>query len=209
MTGNKTSTRNQGKYKQTYPKNKTTLAKFYDRYPYKKRKCNTCLPYVPKEEESDHKFALTYNDWKDIILIYFKWLCMHLLSGRAYRFSGRMGEFQIVKYKSNKKNHNVDMNKMVQYYGKESGLTDLHEIQRYIKEEVDNPILFKHANHHTQGWKWIVAWFRKDYNMAFKYHWQFSLSLRNSWRLIDNQFKKDRGLIHRIMESRWSVRKSK
>lgn len=208
MTGRKTETLKEG-YSTYYSKDKATLSLFYGRYPYKKRTCDTCLPYVPLEEDTDEQHSLTYQDWQDIIQCYFKYVCLYLISGKVYRFGSHMGEFQIQKYKSNKKNLAVDMKKMLEYYMEKEGIEDYNEAKKYVKNHVDNPILPKHKNKHTMGYKWIVVWFKKGYSFAFKHHWKFRLSKRVAWKFIDNMFKEDRTLIHGIVESHYSLKNKK
>lgn len=205
MTGHKKETLKEG-YNTYYNRDKTNLALIYERYPYRKRTCKTCLPYVPSDADTDHKYSLTYQEWGEIIQCYFKYLCLYLLTGTRYRFSSGMGELQIQKYKSNKKNSAVDLGKMTKYYMEKEGIDDWQEAKRYIRDHVNNPKLFKHKNKHTLGYKWNIVWFKRGYDFAFKYHWWFRFSKEGAWRFIDNMFREDRELIYNIMESKFTVK---
>lgn len=190
--------------------NAATLRDFYLRYPYKKSSGRTTLPYVPVEEDTNEPFSLKYKDWKNILHTYFKYVLLYLLTGQPYRFSSGIGEFKLIRYKPRKKRGNIDMRGIEKYYEKKTGITDRKELWAYINNiGLDNAVLVKHRNKETDGYKWVTAWFKKEYKFAFKQHWYFTLARVHAWKMLDTAFKKDRLLIYNINETKrkttWST----
>lgn len=182
----------------------TTLIDFYMEYPYKKQdECITCKPYVSNDEVTEHSYSLTYKEWKSIMTSFFKNLTLYLARGYVYRFSSRIGELQIVKYRPSKKV--VDFDKTIKYHMKEQGLTR-HEAINYIKE--NDVTIFRHNLRNSNGWKFITAWFRNEYPFKFARHWRVKLSRRKSWRMIHEYLKEKPSRWSKIQESKFNNRPS-
>ena len=81
---------------------KMTLLHFYKEYPYKKRKCATCLPYVSIEDDSKHDYSLTYTEWKKIIFIILQTYFIILIKWVYILLSFRYGRNKNTKKKDNK-----------------------------------------------------------------------------------------------------------
>lgn len=188
------------KYTKFNPKNSAGIRLFYLRYPFKKITYPSHLPFVPKEEDTNEKFSLKYDDWRKIIQIYFKYLLLFLLSGQTYRFTSRCGGFFLGKYKPVKKGKNIDMGKTEKYYARLTGLSDKREIWKHIRSiPKEERVMFKYHNKEIDGYKWLVRWTRKEYTFAFKYHWRFQLA-RAQYNWLDKIIKQDRTLIYNITD---------
>lgn len=84
----------------------------YFSYRYKKRtvkvnpktgKLMIPQPYIKKEDESDHPFALTYSEWSKTIDEYFKLMTERLIEGETIVLPRDMGELVMLKQKCNPK----------------------------------------------------------------------------------------------------------
>lgn len=80
---------------------KTTLIDFFLKYPHKdKPDVNyVSLPYFPKTEISNHKYKMTYKDYKALMVCYFKYVTDYLLRGDDYLIPSRLGKLFLLKYK--------------------------------------------------------------------------------------------------------------
>lgn len=89
-------------------RNKSITEKdIFNFYPYRKNppyKINTIpQPYVKKKEESNHAFALTYDMWLSVLDDYILEISDRLLKGKIVKLPNFLGEFQLKKYKLNRK----------------------------------------------------------------------------------------------------------
>lgn len=150
---------------------RVTLRELYLGYPYKYRDITSStvpIPYFPKEEITEHKYSLTFKEWKRIIKIYLKHVVIYLLTGFKYKLSSRLGFLQMRKAKSKKI---PDWGKTRKRYGTTKGVKPLY-----------------HKNIHTQGYRPIIKWYREGQNAKFKYKWYWRFNfLDKQWKWISDQ----------------------
>ena len=152
---------------------------FYLLYPYKYRDIESKtipVPYFNKSEITDHRFTVTYKEWKLITNTYFSILQDYLLSGLPYKLPHGLGEIQFKKYKGG----GIDHKKTKEFYG------DLAYKDKRI-------IRFK--NVHTDGYRPVIKWNRKTAKLANKWLWRFNL-LQNRWKLISKKINKNLNTIN-------------
>jgi hypothetical protein len=166
---------------------------FYTKYPHRISTCKTCLPYVPTKEavnlkesptEEDKKYGLKYKDWHEIIKYYAEGLLLYLANGSVYRFSSGCGELQAIKYrlKDNTGRFNVDWGRTIKYHGEKLGITDIREIQKFLKE-ADNPKLFHYQHRETDHNKFLIRWTKRNYPFKFSRYWGVRLTSRSFKKL--------------------------
>jgi hypothetical protein len=194
MTAVQTQTRKYDKF-YTDRNEKMTLKHFYQEYPYKKRECPTCLPYIADSEISNHSFALTYFEWQKIIMLYFKYLILFLLSGQVYRFSSKIGELQLIKWKPKKRK--VDIYSTLSSIMKKYKISK-QEAAAYYKEHKEEAKTY--SNRHLDGYKWRVIWKRSGYNVKNISIWAMMLQKKSTYDFIHNYLKENPNHIHQISE---------
>ena len=194
MTVVQTQTRKYGKFLSD-PNEKMTLKHFYLMYPYKKRTCITCLPYLTNDEISDHAYALTYQQWRNIIVTYLKHLVLHLLSGQVYRFSSLIGELQLIKWKPKKKR--IDIHTTLTTIMAKYNMTK-EEAGTYYKEHKEEGK--RYMNKHIDGYKWAVIWRRTGYNAKYLGLWGLMLHKQGAYGFINKYFKENPNHIQQISE---------
>lgn len=77
-----------------------TLEDIYMLHPYKKRDIEgnkVWQPYVKKNQESDHKYALTYREYLKIIECYFEIAVEEMLKGKHFVFPNQLGELRLLR----------------------------------------------------------------------------------------------------------------
>jgi len=153
------------------------LEDIYLQYPYKDVdvKENTVpKPYVPYDQISDHKWKLTYKEWKKIISIYLREWLKYLMTGQRYKLDNKLGDVQIMKYKPKKKRLNL-------------GATLKTGKKVY------------HNNLHTNNYCPIFIWHREHVRFPFKWHWRFRLT-KKAFGIISDNLKEDFTAINRYIE---------
>ena len=173
---------------------KMTLLHFYKEYPYKKRKCATCLPYVSIEDDSKHDYSLTYTEWKKIILSYFKHILLYLLNGYTYYFHSGMGEIRILRKKIIKKK--VDIGRTILHFMKRNSKTREEAIEE-LKGTKERLYYF---NPELNGYKWRVVWFRKGYNVKYLNLWGFMLQRQSAYKFVNEYLKKNPDTLFKLSE---------
>lgn len=166
---------------------KVTLKDIYLGYPYKyyDHLSNTIPnPYFPKHEISDHKYKISYKEWKKVVLEYFNILLEYLLTGKNFEIPNQLGLFRLMKYKPLKRK--VDFKRTKEIYGEENKSLPKGEKK-----------LIYHMNHHTNGYDPILVWERRDYKFPFKWHWRFDLSRKN-FKKVSDILKKDLTVINKL-----------
>jgi hypothetical protein len=130
-----------------------TIADIYLMYPYR---CwdvtgkTIPVPYVPKDEiVCDHKYSLTYKEFKKIVMTYLKYLKKYLLTGVEYKMPQQMGYLQFVKFKS--------------------PAVDYGHFHRNNKE-----IRF-YLNKHSQGYRPKLIWKRGGNDARLKHRWSWRM----------------------------------
>ena len=194
MTQAKTQTR---KYADFYTDSneKMTLSHFYQYYPYKKRKCVTCIPYIPIDQVSTHPYALTFHEWKTIMRAYFKYLILYLLSGQVYRFSSGIGELVLLKWKPAKKK--IDIYSTITAIMKKYNMTKA-EASAYYKEHKEEGKYYH--NRKLDGYKWAVIWRRSGYNVKYLTLWGLMLLRVGAYKYINEYLKANPNHIQQISE---------
>lgn len=145
----------------------TCLPDIYLYYKYKTRNQigNTVpLPYFPKSEITDHKFSLTYPEWRRIITIYTKILTEELFNGFSVEMPNKLGTLSLVKVKTS----SVDYKRTNKYIGNQKG-----------KE--DKEFIF-HDNLITAGYRLILKWQRRR-AMDYTNIWKFRIPMRTFRKL--------------------------
>lgn len=171
------------------PKSECKVLKdFYKEYPYQKIHYPTHIPYVSKDEDTDDIMSITYPEWSKAIKIYYKYVLLYLAQGFIYRFSSGIGELKAVKYKSWKQP--IDFNRARKKAKEETGE------EKLSKKYTDR---YKHLNKDIDGFRWKVAWFRRDYTFKYKNYWNFRLT-RLAWMTM-NPIVRDN--IHNIALTDW------
>ena len=146
-------------------KPRITNKEFYLAYPYKYRDINSKtvpIPYFNKSEITDHKYTLSYKEWKLVTSTYFKLLHLYLFTGSPYKLPHGLGSIQLKKYKG----AGIDHKRTKEIYG------DL----AYKKGKI-----IKFKNIHTGGYKPVIKWYRREAKLANKWLWRFNY-LQNKWK---------------------------
>lgn len=137
-----------------------TLKDIYLDYPYKCRHMDTStvpLPYFPKEEiDCDHKYSMTYKEWKGALNCFFKHTLNALAQGYEFTMPYEMGRLQLRKVKGG----GVD----------------------FTKSEKGN--IKRHRNLHLRGWRFLTKWLRDHNRLQFKWTWRIRLT-RKAWRHVN------------------------
>jgi hypothetical protein len=167
-----------------------TLKNIYLEYPYKTRPVlgNTVpIPYFPKEEITNHKYTISYKEWKNVLIVYFKYIVKYLLTGASYKLPGRLGEFELRRYIPSSKNRKINWKKTNELYGE------------WNKNNPDDRKRIYHANMHTEKYCPFLVWVRhgSEYNFAQRWLWRFKLSKR-MWSYISNEILEDSSLINNL-----------
>jgi hypothetical protein len=118
-------------------------------------------PYFPKDQLTDNKYSLTYGEWKKIVVCYFKYVLQYLLTGKPFNIPGRLGIFQLKKYKPKRKP--VDWKRTNEKYGE------------WNAENKEKKFVY-HTNRHTQGYQPLIKWYRSECKFPFQWHWRFKWS---------------------------------
>lgn len=115
------------------------------------------LPYVPKDKlKCDHKYALTYKEWRVIVMSLFKHLLIYLKEGYELKLPHNLGFFQLKKRKS-------------------KTLDKLHFVNTGEKKYKKHP--------ETNDYKPIIKWDRYKTRIVFKNKSLWRLTFpRNIWR---------------------------
>lgn len=145
-----------------------SLIDFYMFFPYKRNAVFTGtipVPYIKKEEESDHKYSMTYKEWKLIIMSILQEIKEELLDTKTWVIGSHIGEISLRK----KRCKTFTDYKL----SKEKG----SKVSR-IRNDYDNYMIFG-------------EWERKTYPLPFKWLWRFKM-LRafklNVYKLTDKDY---------------------
>lgn len=97
-----------------------SLAELYMRYPHIWRDVNSKTiprkPYVPVKDISDHPYKLSFQKWKEVILVYMDELFKYLMEGYLFKIPFNMGNLRMVKYKYSYPNKNPELFKWCRRY---------------------------------------------------------------------------------------------
>jgi len=141
-----------------------TLKDMYLQYPYKNRDITSNTvpqPYFPKDQiVCDHKYSLTYKEWKNILGIFFKHVMNALAQGFEYKFPYEQGRIGLRKVKGG----GVDF-------------------QKTTKGNVK-----KFKNLHLRGWRFLIKWYRYKNKLQYKWVWRIRLT-KHAWSYINEIFK--------------------
>jgi hypothetical protein len=126
--------------------NKITIKDFFLKYPYKKKPDVTyvSLPYFPKEEETNHKYSLTYSEYKNVLNTYFEYVSEYLLQGDVFSMPERLGALKLIKYK----------------------IENIGDKKTYYKTYINNI--------HSQNYRVILRWEHQKYPVPFGKFWKLS-----------------------------------
>lgn len=170
-------------------KNRITLKEIYLEYDYKYYDVTSStvpIPYFPKKEIKEHKYSLTYKEWKKVVLVYLKYLVLYLMSGKCFDIPFHMGHLCLKKWKPAKKK--IDIRKTMNKYG---------EINKTLPKG-EKKVVY-HNNYHTRGYSPLLKWVRDQKKFPYKWHWRFGLSRKN-WELISKELMEDSSMINRLID---------
>lgn len=146
-----------------------SLTDFYKEYPYRKNPEFTGtipLPYVKKEEESTHKYSLTFQEWKSILESIVEEIFVQILSvGLTWNIGSNLGSITIRKHKCKTFLDKIESGKQ----GKQV---------RKLRNKHDNYMLF-------------AVWERKKYALKHKWLWRFYLTdkvLRRMYLMCESDY---------------------
>lgn len=163
---------------------RVTLRELYLGYSFKFRDVTSktiSVPYFKKSEISNHKYKLTYKEWKNIIVCFFKYLSLYLLTGLEYKIPSRLGKLQLRKIRSKKV---PDWNKTREVYGTTKGVTPIY-----------------HKNLHTNGFRPLIKWYRQGQNGKFKYKWYWRFNFtKKTWKSLSNNIFNKFSIMNNIQE---------
>lgn len=133
-------------------------------------------PYIPKDKlRCDHKYTLTFYQWKKIVYSLFKYLLMYLMSNKILKLPHGIGFLQIRKWKPKK------YKKMDYAHWRKTG---------EIKYET-----FKY----TQDYSPILKWSKGVGKTNFKYssYWRINF-MSSAWKIIASTIEKNPSFIYRF-----------
>lgn len=162
------------------------------------RDTKTLPDFYKAYNESKPKYALTYKLWKVIVITYFTYVIHYLLTGATYRHNNSIGELRLVKYKNTKPD--MDYGKTIKGVQDKYGLS-YNEARQKIKEKAIEYKKYSHVNRETDGWKVVLAWFKKEYKFKFNSFWTIRISRRIAWRIIQENVNQK--VIHNLTESKY------
>lgn len=152
----------------------------YRKYNYpcwEKTNVNTVpRPYIPKDLlKCDHKFTLTFSEWKKILYSLFKYMLIYLMTGKNLKLPHSLGYLQIRKWKPKK------YRKMDYAHWRKTG-----EI-RYEN--------FKY----TQDYSPILKWHKgvKKTNFNFATYWRINF-MSSAWKKIASTIEKNPSFIYKF-----------
>ena len=153
---------------------KKTLKDYYLDYPYKTTVIDgktVQLPYVPKDQITNHYYTVSYKEWLLVLDLYFKYFIESLLEGNEIKVTG-FGKFSFKKYKKTN-GHGVDW--------KEFNQTGVYK---------------KYTNFLFDNNRVILKWL-KPVNAIFQNCGYYKIGFqRNIWKIIYSRLFNDPSLIH-------------
>jgi len=169
----------------SYKSDYITLQDFYKQYNYpcqdlnKIKKGIVPLPYIPKDKiNCNHKYSLTYKEWKTIIMKLFYYLVSYLLTGKDLELPFFMGHWRLKKYKPNRKHPRIDL---------------LHYMKTGEKKFIKFP--------ETDGYEWLFKWKRSGKNCKLKYKWHWKVKfIKSVSRRINQEINKNPSIIYRFTD---------
>lgn len=139
-----------------------TLKDLYSCYSFKKRPHNRypTFPYVPKQEDTDTEYSLTYKEWKTLVDKYFEFILDKVLfKGMDYVLPHNLGTLSIQKYKGEA--NRIDFFKTLQ-----TGVYHYHD------------------NTHTDNWCPMLVWDKPlRYRHVYSSMWRIKLTKNASTKL--------------------------
>jgi len=166
-----------------------TLKDLYLNYDYKWYDVNSTtipVPYFNKKEIVEHDYTLSYKEWKNVIMVYFKYVMLYLISGKCFVIPNFLGDLCLKKWKP--KGRRINLYATEQKYG---------EYNKTVEKE-DRKYIY-HNNYHTGGYCPLLKWVRDRKQFAYKWHWRFDLTPHN-WKFISKNLMKDASMINRLIE---------
>jgi len=156
-----------------------TLTDVFFFYPYKKNipyKENTIpVPYVKKQDCSDHRLSVDWYEWYMIVNLYISKLKNYLEDGNSIELASGGGAFHLVKFKCTRF---VDFKKSA-IAGKQI---------TFVKNNVDNYFI-------------ATSWARRKVHIKLKCYWK--VTLNSSWlRSMYLACEKDYTKIYKIHDSK-------
>lgn len=135
-------------------------------------------PYIPKEDlKCNHKYTLTFIQWKTIVYSLCKFLLLYLMSGKLLTLPHGLGTLQITKWKPKK------YKKMDYAHWRKTG--------EVIYEN------FKYTENYSPFLKWDKGYRRKRFKFAS--YWKINF-LHNSWKKIASTIEKNPSFIYRFSD---------
>ena len=136
------------------------------------------VPYAPKSKVNcDHKYSLTYNKWKSIIVTLCKYYTEYLLNGQPLELPARLGSLQLKKWK----------------------YMQAKAIDSIASREAGKPIFSQTPE--TMHYRPILKWNRgKDCTMRYKYMWKVRFVTAH-WVTVANEIFGDFSTIDKLTEA--------
>lgn len=164
------------------PFKQVTLEAMYTYYPHKTMEITKSgtvpLPYIAKKDMSTHEWKLTYQQWKTVLMCYFKHLVRYFVLGYVYKIPYGLGFLSIQKKRINSR----------QYF--------------FLKK---NPVpgYRKTYDHSVDGYKLFLHWDKdKTKNKRISYLRYFNVRLmREILAGIYKACALDRSLLYRFRNS--------
>ena len=161
-------------------------------YPYKTKnlESNTVeLPYFPKSEMSDHKYKMSYGEWRDLSKIYLNVLFEYLLTGNSFKIPNGMGIFRLMKYRSKGSRKTINWKETKERW------------RKLRPEEKRIPIYFPKTNPHR--YRPVFMWIRNHKlgtGFRRRFFWKFRLSQKRNVELRDI-IENDSTFFYKLIES--------
>lgn len=158
-------------------KHRTTIRDTFYTYPFRTMESDQVLKggdgYVHKSSMiDDHECSSTYKEYMDIATKLFEYRFEMILDGQEVKLPLRSGLLQLYKYKPNKKS------------------CDFGATNEYRRKNPGSKAIIYHKNYHTQGYKPILKWVKKNCAMTNKHIFMFSL-VRDKDRKLAALFKEN------------------
>jgi len=154
-----------------------TVKDLYLLYPHKCRDVtsNTVAdPYFPKAEiDCEHSKALTYKEYKNLIMCFVKYYIILLAQGDRLKLPLFMGYFQLKKIKGGGFDYNT--------YNKTGEKT-------------------KFKNRKYKGHRFLLKWVRKKSKMRYSWMWKIRLT-KHAWKTINDKFSSNFSLINNLINA--------
>jgi len=168
------------------------IANHYVLYPFKKQ---SKVIYVKQDELSDHRFALSFEEYREIYKEFSKIVEREVFyEGKRYVFGNPLGSFYLKRHKLK--------SKQVYFIGtfrklKKLGLLDEH-VDNFKEFVMNHPKASYKGYYNTGGYSLRLFWTKRFANVKFVRFWRMAIGIA-AYRKIIKHYSKN---VHEISKLR-------